>query len=146
MLDLAKHIVEQKSGTFEPEQFEDRYESALIDLINQKRNGLPTAKPAPKSSGNVINLMDALKRSLAQREAVRPTPHKRERQEAAQGRLRPARDAAPDQRQARRQGRTQSTRAEEGREAGARARPIEKGGIICASLCGRARSFPPDAA
>src|SRR4051812_38692134 len=66
MLDLAKHIVEQKSGTFEPEQFEDRYESALVDLINKKRNGLPTAKAAaPKSSGNVINLMDALKRSLA---------------------------------------------------------------------------------
>jgi DNA end-binding protein Ku len=65
MLDLAKHIVEQKSGTFEPDQFEDRYESALIDLINQKRNGLPAAKPAPKTAGNVINLMDALKRSLA---------------------------------------------------------------------------------
>jgi DNA end-binding protein Ku len=65
MLDLAQHIVEQKSGTFEPDRFEDRYESALIDLINQKRNGLPTAKAAPKSSGNVINLMDALKRSLA---------------------------------------------------------------------------------
>jgi DNA end-binding protein Ku len=65
MLDLAKHIVEQKSGSFEPDQFEDRYESALIDLINQKRNGLPTAKAAPKTSGNVINLMDALKRSLA---------------------------------------------------------------------------------
>ena len=66
MLDLAKHIVEQKSGSFEPEQFEDRYEQALIDLINQKRNGLgTTAKAAPKTSGNVINLMDALKRSLA---------------------------------------------------------------------------------
>jgi DNA end-binding protein Ku len=66
MLDLAKHIVEQKSGSFEPEQFEDRYESALIDLINQKRNGLKApAKAAPKSGGNVINLMDALKRSLA---------------------------------------------------------------------------------
>src|ERR1700709_1906656 len=66
MLDLAKHIVEQKSGTFEPEQFEDRYESALIELINQKRNGVKTsAKAAPKSGGNVINLMDALKRSLA---------------------------------------------------------------------------------
>ena len=66
MLDLAKHIVEQKSGSFEPEQFEDRYEQALIDLINQKRNGVnTTAKAAPKSTGNVINLMDALKRSLA---------------------------------------------------------------------------------
>ena len=66
MLDLAKHIVEQKSGSFEPEQFEDRYEQALIDLINQKRSGISTgAKAAPKSTGNVINLMDALKRSLA---------------------------------------------------------------------------------
>jgi DNA end-binding protein Ku len=66
MLDLAKHIVEQKSASFEPEKFEDRYESALVDLINRKRNGeLTGAKPAPKSSGNVINLMDALKKSLA---------------------------------------------------------------------------------
>src|SRR5713226_2309863 len=66
MLDLAKHIVEKKSGSFEPDRFEDRYESALIDLINQKRNGVrTTAKTAPKSSGNVINLMDALKRSPA---------------------------------------------------------------------------------
>jgi len=72
MLDLAKHIVEQKSGTFEPDRFEDRYESALIDLINQKRNGLPTAKAAPKSSGNVINLMDALKRSLASEKQSAP--------------------------------------------------------------------------
>jgi DNA end-binding protein Ku len=65
MLDLAQHIVERKSASFEPEKFEDHYESALVDLINQKRNGLPAAKAAPKSSGNVINLMDALKRSLA---------------------------------------------------------------------------------
>ncbi|HMH99411.1 MAG TPA: Ku protein, partial [Bradyrhizobium sp.] len=65
-LDLAKHIVEKKSGSFEPDRFEDRYESALIDLINQKRSGLKTtAKAAPKTGGNVINLMDALKRSLA---------------------------------------------------------------------------------
>src|SRR3981189_683896 len=61
MLDLARHIVEKKSGSFEPDRFEDRYESALVDLINLKRNGIPTAaKAAPKSSGNVINLMDAL--------------------------------------------------------------------------------------
>jgi DNA end-binding protein Ku len=66
MLDLAKHIVEKKSGSFEPELFEDHYEAALIDLINKKRSGVRvTAKAAPKTGGNVINLMDALKRSLA---------------------------------------------------------------------------------
>jgi len=66
MLDLAKHIVEKKSGAFEPELFEDHYETALIDLINKKRSGLPVAaKAAPKTGGNVINLMDALKKSLA---------------------------------------------------------------------------------
>ena len=73
MLDLAKHIVEQKSGSFEPDQFEDRYESALIELINQKRNGIKTsAKSAPKTGGNVINLMDALKRSLASEKQSAP--------------------------------------------------------------------------
>src|SRR3954467_14976467 len=57
MLDLAQHIVERKSASFEPEKFEDHYESALVDLINQKRSGLPAAaKAGPKSSGNVINL------------------------------------------------------------------------------------------
>jgi DNA end-binding protein Ku len=66
MLDLAKHIVEKKSGAFEPELFEDHYETALIDLINKKRSGAPiTAKAAPKGGGNVINLMDALKKSIA---------------------------------------------------------------------------------
>jgi DNA end-binding protein Ku len=76
MLDLAKHIVEQKSGSFEPEEFEDRYESALIELINQKRNGLPMAKAAPKTGGNVINLMDALKRSLASEKQSAPAAAK----------------------------------------------------------------------
>src|SRR4029077_14509671 len=76
MLDLARHIVEQKSGSFEPEEFEDHYETALIDLINKKRSGIKIEpKAAPKSSGNVINLMDALKKSLAS-ERQAPAPAK----------------------------------------------------------------------
>jgi DNA end-binding protein Ku len=73
MLDLAKHIVEQKSGSFEPEEFEDHYETALIDLINKKRNGIKIApKAEPKTGGNVINLMDALKKSLASEKQAAP--------------------------------------------------------------------------
>src|SRR4029450_2461667 len=66
MLDLAKHIVEQKSASFEPDKFEDHYEYVLMEPITGKGSGvrLP-AKAVPRSSGNVINLMDALKRSLA---------------------------------------------------------------------------------
>lgn len=65
MLDLAKHIVEQKSGEFEPAKFEDRYESALTTLINEKRSGRATAaKPRP-SGENVVDLMEALKRSVS---------------------------------------------------------------------------------
>jgi DNA end-binding protein Ku len=66
MLDLAKHIVEQKAGSFEPEKFEDHYETALVDLINQKRAGKPiTAKARPRGE-NVVDLMEALRRSVGQ--------------------------------------------------------------------------------
>src|SRR5467141_2109973 len=64
MLDLAKHIVNQKAGHFEPDKFEDQYETALLDLINQKRAGKPiTAKARPRGE-NVVDLMDALRKSI----------------------------------------------------------------------------------
>jgi DNA end-binding protein Ku len=64
MLDLAKHIVNQKSGTFEPDKFEDHYETALVDLINSKRAGKPiVAKERPRGE-NVVDLMEALRRSV----------------------------------------------------------------------------------
>ncbi len=49
MLDLARHIVNQKAGHFEPNKFEDHYETALVDLINQKRAGKPIAAKARPS-------------------------------------------------------------------------------------------------
>ena len=126
MLDLARHIVEQKSGSFEPDQFEDRYESALIELINQKRNGLRApAKSAPKTSGNVINLMDALKRSLASEKQSAPP---------AKAKGKKPRKAVAGQREMllpiSGNGKARQGRAEEGREAGTRLRrPVEEGGI-----------------
>src|SRR6478672_6180252 len=48
MLDLARHIVNQKAGDFEPEKFEDHYEEALTELINAKRAGKAiSARPRP---------------------------------------------------------------------------------------------------
>src|SRR6202011_1852318 len=86
MLDLAKHIVESKSAAFEPEAFEDHYESALVDLINKKRSGVSlTAKAAPKTSGNVINLMDALKRSLASEKPSAAPPAKAKGKKGGRG-------------------------------------------------------------
>ncbi len=64
MLDLARHIVNQKAGRFQPDKFEDQYETALVDLINQKRAGKPiTAKERPRGE-NVVDLMEALRRSV----------------------------------------------------------------------------------
>lgn len=64
MLELATHIIEKMTGKFEPEKFEDRYENALIELIRSKQKGMPVkAQPVPRQT-NVINLMDALRRSV----------------------------------------------------------------------------------
>jgi DNA end-binding protein Ku len=75
MLDLAKHIVQQKSGHFEPEKFEDHYEAALTELINRKRSGESIKAPSkPVSGDNVISLMDALRRSVSGRQAEAEKP------------------------------------------------------------------------
>jgi DNA end-binding protein Ku len=64
MVDIAEKIIEQQEGEFEPATFKDRYEAALRDLIRRKEKGekLVTAEPVEES--NVIDLMDALKKSL----------------------------------------------------------------------------------
>jgi DNA end-binding protein Ku len=76
MFDLARHIVNQKAGRFEPEKFEDQYETALVDLINQKRAGKPiTAKERPRGE-NVVDLMDALRKSVGGAAAEANPPKK----------------------------------------------------------------------
>ena len=82
--DLARHIVNQKAGHFQPDKFEDQYETALIDLINAKRAGKPiTAKERPRGE-NVVDLMDALRKSLGAAEPAKGSkPAKKPRKVAS---------------------------------------------------------------
>jgi DNA end-binding protein Ku len=66
MLRLAEQLIEQKQTTFDPKNYEDRYEMALMQMIREKLKGHKPIIAAAPERGNVINLMDALKASLSQ--------------------------------------------------------------------------------
>jgi DNA end-binding protein Ku len=73
MRQLAAHIVETKAGHFEPKRFEDRYETALVELLRQKQAGQPVEPIGEeKPPARVINLMDALRASLKGEEEKKP--------------------------------------------------------------------------
>ena len=67
MIEVAEKIIAQQEGPFEPAEFRDRYEQALRDLIKRKERGeRPVSAPPPEES-NVIDLMEALQKSLKRR-------------------------------------------------------------------------------
>jgi len=83
MIEIARKIIEQKEGAFEPESFEDRYENALRDLIRRKQKGEKLVTAEPVEEDNVIDLMEALKKSLKGKGAKpRSAPEKRVRRRA----------------------------------------------------------------
>ena len=69
MKDLAAHIIESKAAHFDPEQFDDRYEEAVTELLKSKQAGKPMKEEPSKQGSNVVNLMDALKRSVSAEKA-----------------------------------------------------------------------------
>ena len=73
MIDLAKHIVQSKAGHFEPEKFEDQYEKAVRELIKRKAAGQEIKPARREEPSNVINLMDALRQSLAAEQKAPPS-------------------------------------------------------------------------
>src|SRR5262245_38038812 len=74
MLDLASHIVSNKSGHFDPSHFEDRYENALIDLLKKKQAGEKIAPARGVPPPRVVNLMDALRASIDAEKKKAPAP------------------------------------------------------------------------
>ena len=100
MLDLASHIVKTKEGHFDPSKFDDRYEDALKELLKKKQEGRPIERPERREPTNVVNLMEALRRSVEAGGASTSTK--------AKGHLTPRRTSAksepPKRKKARRTG------------------------------------------
>ena len=74
MLDLATHIVNTKSGHFDPSQFQDRYENALMDLLKKKEAGEKIEPAREVAAPRVVNLMDALRASIGTEKKKAPAP------------------------------------------------------------------------
>jgi DNA end-binding protein Ku len=71
MVGLAEHILDTKAGHFDPAEFEDRYGNVVVEMLKQKQAGMPVKKEAavpPLST--VVNLMDALRRSVQNERSV----------------------------------------------------------------------------
>jgi DNA end-binding protein Ku len=94
MVELARRIIAQKAGPFDPKELTgDRYQEALRELIARKVHGeKPAGAKARPTGGNVVDLMDALKRSLASEERKAPAASKKSGQRQA---VRSRRTAAP---------------------------------------------------
>lgn len=75
MMKLAQHIIRTKSTEFDPSMLEDHYRTALVRILRKKQTKRPTHRPAVKpTQENVINLMDALRRSIAAERPAKPSP------------------------------------------------------------------------
>jgi DNA end-binding protein Ku len=86
MLSIAEKIVEQQAGKFDPDEFVDRYEDALRDMIEEKKKGhIVKPERVANDDGKVVDLMAALRASLG-----KPPRDQSEQRAAAHGRGRDA--------------------------------------------------------
>src|SRR3954451_20755115 len=75
MMKLAQHIIRTKSGEFDSSMLEDHYRSALVRILRKKQAKRPAAARVVKpSQENVVNLMDALRRSISAEHPTKLAP------------------------------------------------------------------------
>jgi len=88
MLKLAEHILESKEASFDPSQFVDHYEEAVVEMLKKKQAGIPAPRErAAARPQNVINLVDALRRSIAEEKRPRASAKKGRKRIAGQGEM-----------------------------------------------------------
>jgi DNA end-binding protein Ku len=88
MLKLAEQILHSKATDFDPSQFVDRYEEAVVQMVKKKQAGMPVSRElaAPRPQ-NVLNLMDALRHSIAHEQAASAPPKKGRKRIEGQGEM-----------------------------------------------------------
>jgi DNA end-binding protein Ku len=94
MLDLATHIVETKTSDFDPKKFEDQYEDALKELLKRKQHGEKIEVPKERKPANVVNLMEALRQSIAAESGARSKPAARSVQQRSEAKKKAGRSSA----------------------------------------------------
>lgn len=100
MIEIAAKIIEQQEGPFDPSQFNDRYEDALRALIKEKEKGKTVTAPAEPKEAEVIDLMEALKRSLGQGGGERRKPAAKSAAGRTKAPAKPAAKKAPAKKKA----------------------------------------------
>jgi DNA end-binding protein Ku len=94
MLDLATHIVETKTSEFDPKKFEDQYEDAMKELLKRKQHGEKIEAPKERAPAKVVNLMEALRQSIAAGGGARGKPTARSVQHRTSAKKKAARSSA----------------------------------------------------
>jgi DNA end-binding protein Ku len=100
MIDIAARIIEQQEGPFDPSQFTDRYEDALRALIKEKEKGHTVKTADEPKEAEVIDLMEALRRSLGEGGGERRKPAAKARGGAKTAEKKPAAKKAPAKKRA----------------------------------------------
>jgi DNA end-binding protein Ku len=76
-LEMAKSLVENLSGSFKPEKYDDTYRKELLKLIRDKAKGRELPEPQTQEEGEVVDLMAALRESIAQTKKQKPKSRRR---------------------------------------------------------------------